>query len=115
MKYIKNYIGRRQTMLVATGLALVFGLPAVASAQLGVLGQSQLAASGGVRGTDSAYDPVNHVYLTVSAYGTVKGVFVNTNQQPIGSAFSLNGDPDLNQIFAHYPRVAYSPHIPGGG
>jgi hypothetical protein len=109
----KDHLSR--AAIAAGGLALALSMPSTASAQLGVLGGSNRIVTGGVRGTDSAFDPVNHIFLTVGAYGTVQGAFVDANQQAIGAPFSLNDSPDPNVIFAHYPRVTYSPHINGTG
>jgi hypothetical protein len=104
-------------VMAAGALTVLF--PATSSAQLSAMGGSTLAAPGGVRGTDSAYDPVNQVWLMVGAYGAVKGVFVSMPADPyappvIGTPFSLNDDPDLNLIFAHFARVVYSPHVFNG-
>jgi hypothetical protein len=80
-----------------------------AFAQLSRIGANPLLIAVATRGSDSAYDPVNNVYLNVSAYGSVFGVFSNTSGDPV-SSFQINS----TNGFAHYPRVAYSPHVSNG-
>jgi hypothetical protein len=61
-----------------------------------------------VRGTDTAFDPINRVYIVVSAYGPVNVAFVNEAGAPLTSPIQLSGG------FAQYPRVAFSPHVFNG-
>jgi len=60
-----------------------------------------------VFGTDSAYDPVNHLYLTVGAYGVMRGVCSNTAGAVVVPSFTINTvvPPKFG---AHYPRVKYN-------
>jgi hypothetical protein len=60
-----------------------------------------------VFGTDSAYDPVNHLYLTVGAYGVLRGVCSNTAGAVVVPSFTINTiiPPKFG---AHYPRVKYN-------
>lgn len=107
-------VSRSSRHLVAgllASLVLTLSVPSVASAQLSAFGASKLAASGAARGTDSAYDPINHVWLVVTAYGAVSGVFVTDDGVSLGGAFTLNGATD---VFAHYPRATYSRDLNSG-
>jgi hypothetical protein len=68
-----------------------------------------------VRGTDTAYDPVNNVYLVVGSTAgntmtPLYGVFTNAAGVPITSLFQINTDGWM----AHFPRVTYSPHVSNG-
>jgi hypothetical protein len=81
-----------------------------ASAQLTPSGGSFLTIAGGTRGTASAYDSKNNVFLAVSAYGPVNGRLV----KPDGTFASAPFQIDLVTTFSHYPSVAYSPHIDSG-
>src|SRR5881227_2800879 len=93
--------------------------PSLAAAQLSRVGVSQgiLSLPQLVRGTDIAYDPVNGVYLFIGANGSMGGVFTDatgsivpgTSQFPIGSAKG-----GINNIFAAFPRVRYSPDVNSG-
>jgi hypothetical protein len=60
-----------------------------------------------VFGTDSAYDPVNHLYLTVGAYGVLRGVCSNTAGNVVVPSFTINTIAP-GRFGAHYPRVRYN-------
>ena len=90
------------------------GVPSVARAQLSAFGASQLSIAGPARGTDSAYDKVNHVYMVVTAYGTPMAEFHNENGAAIAGPFVLNVTAPGAPIFAHYPRAVYSQDLNGG-
>ena len=68
-----------------------------------------------VRGTDTAYDPVNKVFLVVGSTSgnsitPLFGVFTNTAGAPITAPFQINVPGE----HAHFPRVVYSPHVGNG-
>ena len=102
----------RQTPYLAAGLALCGVLCSArpAAAQLTASGPSFLVAPVGVRGTASAYDPQNNRFLVVAAYGPVTGRLVKPDGTFATDPFQI----DLVTSFAHYPSVAYSPHVDGG-
>ena len=101
---MRSYCG----ILVAGLLAATIGT-APASAQTAFrLGPSTPAIAAFVRGTSVAYDYKNGVYLVVGAYGNLNGVFV-TADGALGTPFTISGP------FSHFPSVAYSPDINGGG
>ncbi len=99
----------RRIARVVVGLVALASISTPAFAQLSRVGNNPLLFGATTRGTDSAYDPVNRVYLNVSAYGSVYGVFSNTNGDPVSSLL-INSTTG----FAHYPRVVYSPHVRNG-
>ena len=101
-------VGRRLALLLLTaGATLSIVTPA--AAQLSRIGSNPALIATGMRGTDSAYDPANGVYLVVGAYGATWGAFTNTSGEVL-STFQINGSGG----FAHFPRVAYSPHVSNG-
>src|SRR5882672_639350 len=63
------------------------------------------------RGSAVAYDSVNHVYLVVSTYGTLRGRFVDRNGTPLGAPFLIQSTAN----YTHFPTVAFSPDANGGG
>ena len=86
-----------------------------AFAQASALGSSFAIYGAVSRGSAVAYDTKNHVYLVVSAYGTVSARFVSADGTALpycissGSNFTVGG-----AAFGHFPRVAYSPDANGG-
>jgi hypothetical protein len=88
----------------------------IAGAQtLSRLGPSITAISGGVRGSNIAYDFKNSVYLVVSAHGNLNGRFITADGALIGSPFPIqSGDPALGGGWTHFPGVSYSPDANGG-
>jgi hypothetical protein len=84
-------------------------------AQASALGSSFAIYGAVSRGSAVAYDTKNHVYLVVSAYGTVSARFVSADGTGLpycissGSNFTVGG-----AAFGHFPRVAYSPDANGG-
>src|SRR5215207_10624023 len=106
---VSNHCDGRGVALIAIGLLALVSISTPAFAQLSRVGANPLLFGATTRGTDSAYDPVNGVYLNVSAYGSVYGVFSNTSGNPV-SSFLINSTTG----FAHYPRVAYSPNVSNG-
>jgi hypothetical protein len=100
---------RRVTQIFVPLLALmVWATPG--AAQLTPIGSNPLLLATGMRGSDVAYDPVHDVYLVVGAYGPVWGAFANAN----GDLLSFVHINNTGSGFAHYPRVAYSPHVSNG-
>ena len=97
---------------VAT-VAIGILLPTAASAQISRVGISVGSLEPGIsmRGTDTAYDPVRDVYLLVTGYGPVFGVFVNAMGVPVTGAFAVM---DGSLGWAHFPRAEYSPDVLGG-
>ena len=63
------------------------------------------------RGSAVAYDSVNHVYLVVSTFGTLRGRFVDRNGTPLGAPFLIQSSAN----YTHFPTVAFSPDADGGG
>jgi hypothetical protein len=106
-----NSSGSRIRLVLLLAGMTVF-VPSVASAQLSAFGASKMAVGAPVRGTDSAFDPVNHVFLVVGAYGPVQGTFTAPDGTVVSGTFDLN-IPN-GGIFAHYPRVVYSPGVNNG-
>jgi hypothetical protein len=100
----------------ACGIAVFAALLAAPSAGYGEarrLGETVGLFGGAVKGSASAYDPRNDVFLVVSAYGEVRGRFVTASGALLGSgAFSLREAG--NGFFGHAPRVAYSPDANNG-
>jgi hypothetical protein len=97
----------------ATALACA-AMETPARAQASALGSSFLVYAAAARGSATAYDSKNHVYLVVSAYGAVTGRFVSADGAMMpncasGAFFVLGG-----AAFGHFPRVAYSPDANGG-
>src|SRR5688500_9095286 len=85
--------------------------PTKAFAQVSRIGEAvSLWSDGGARGSDIAFDSKNNVYLVVSAWGTVRGRYMNADGVALGTAFIIQANPYL----AHFPRVAYSPDAAGG-
>ena len=78
-------------------------------AQLSRIGATTLTFSAALRGTDTAFDPDNNVYLVVNAYGTTIGAFVSTTGAPLGAPFQISSTPE----HAAYPRVVFY-RTPGG-
>ena len=67
-------------------------------------------AAGAVRGSAVAYDPVHGVYLVVGAYGSARGIFVNTDGVPVSASFLIAPQTE----WAHFPRVVYSAGLANG-
>jgi hypothetical protein len=85
---------------------------APASAQVSRIGNSiGMLEPGQMRGTDTAYDPGRDVYLLVTGYGAVYGIFVNGQGEPVTGAFVIM---DGTLGFGHFPRAQYSRDALGG-
>ncbi len=100
--------------VVALGVlgGLLTSMPAYA--QLSRVGPSTAAYYPGsvMRGTDTAYDPVNDVFLLVMAYGPVYGVFVSgATGAAVTPGFTI-ADGSLG--FSSFPAVEYSPQANKG-
>lgn len=106
-RFALDSLRRTAVLLLVVGACLASAAPALA--QLGRIGTNPLLLTTGMRGTDSAYDPVNGVYLVVGAYGATWGAFASTSGDVL-STFRINGAGG----FAHFARVAYSPHVSNG-
>ncbi len=63
-------------------------------------------------GNDIAYDPVNNIYLSVAAYGSVYGVFVSSSGTAASAPFSIGSASSAS--YGHYPRAIYSRDLNGG-
>ena len=81
--------------------------PTAATAQTSRLGPSVVAIPTYTKGSNVAYDYKNGVYLVVSAFGNLNGVFV-TADGSVGAPFTIQGP------YTHFPGVAYSPDLNGG-
>jgi hypothetical protein len=101
-----NYRGILAGVLLVTTL----GTTSAAALTGARLGPSVTAITAPVRGSAVAYDPANHVYLVVSAYGALNGQFVGADGTLIGGPFAI----PTSTAFSHYPRVAYSPDADAG-
>lgn len=101
---------RRHSGRLVFAAALLCLLPSVSRAQLVPVGPSTPVIGGAplVRGTDTAFDSINRVYLVISAFGPVTGIFVNEAGAPVSAAIPISGG------YGQYPRVAFSPHVFGG-
>ena len=62
-------------------------------------------------GNDIAYDPGRDIYLGVIGYGPVFGAF-STETGDLIASFRITAPASTS--FAHYPKVAYSPHLNAG-
>jgi hypothetical protein len=96
-------------------LAAIFLCAPPASAQLSRVGTNPNLGAAPVRGTDTAFDPINNVYLVVgsTAGNTINplfGVFANTSGVPVTAPFQVNNGGQ----HAHFPRAVYSPHVSNG-
>ena len=105
------HVGR--VSLAALAAVLLSSPPA--AAQLARIGVNPDTGAAPVRGTDTAFDPVNNVYLVVGAtagnsFTPLFGVFVNPQGAPVTSPFQIN-NPNAH---AHFPRAVYSPHVSNG-
>lgn len=100
---------RKLSRLAAVALTLAIGTTSTAEATVARAGATLAAIVAASRGNAAAYDPINHVYLVVSAQGTVFGRFVDRNGNSLGSPFAISG-PN----FAAYPRATFSPDANGG-
>jgi FG-GAP-like repeat len=102
------------------GLAFLFVLvalvrPSPVAAQISKSGPSKPVIPGGTNiGSDVAYDPVHQVYLVVSGYGIVRGVFVNTAGDAVTAPFQFGSANGADAAYASYPRVAFSQEVNGG-
>ncbi len=99
---------------IATLVAILMWAPP-ASAQLSRVGDNPNLGASPVRGTDTAFDPVNHVYLVVgsTAGNTITplfGVFTTASGAALTPPFQIN-NPGQH---AHFPRVVYSPDVSNG-
>ena len=104
--------GRRALALAAVMLTGIVGVTP-AHAQLSVLGSPTQVHGALVRGSDPQHDPVNDVYLVVTAYGPVAGIFVNALGVPVTSAFLIKASTG-GVGFSAYVRAKYSPEANGG-
>jgi hypothetical protein len=93
--------------------AIVLALTAAATSEATVIrvGSTVPIILASSRGNATAYDPVNHVYLVVSANGVVWGRFVDRNGNIVGAAFAIQGNP---AIYGAYPRATFSPNANNG-
>jgi hypothetical protein len=64
-----------------------------------------------MRGTDTAYDPINNVYLLVVGNGPILGIFVNPAGYPVSAPFHIM---DGTLGWGHFPRAKYGAHVVNG-
>jgi hypothetical protein len=95
-------------------LLAILLMAAPARAQLSDVGATNpiLFQASALIGNDACYDPTNHVYLLVVAYGNVFGAFVTTAGAKI-STFGI-GSANPSAPFGHYARCVYSPELNSG-
>ena len=91
-------------------LVVLVGMASPASAQLWTLPPPVKLMDESVRGIDSSHDPVNDVFLSVGAFGLVRGVFANSFGEPIGASFTISAGTG----HSNYTRVLYSRDLNGG-
>ncbi len=91
-------------------LVVLVGIASPVSAQLWTLPPPVKLMETSVRGIDSAYDPVNDVFLGVGAFGFVTGVFANSVGEPIGGEITISSGAG----HSNYTRVHYSRDLNGG-
>jgi hypothetical protein len=107
--------GAKSALVSWVGAVTVLALlcsAAPAAAQLARIGISvgELEPGLTMRGTDTAYDPVNDVFLLLTGNGPILGIFINSAGIPITAPFTIM---DGSLGWGHFPRAEYSPHIPG--
>ena len=99
----------RATRILSVLSALLLGAFAMntahAWAQAGPVGTSVQQYSGGVRWPDVAYDSYNRVFLVVWGPGTIRGIFVSEDGNPIGSSFRISDSTP----WAQTPRAVFNP------
>jgi hypothetical protein len=83
----------------------------VAHAAAARKGPTSRAIEAATRGSAVAYDSINKVYLVVGSHGVLRGRFIAADGGLIGAPFTIQANPSN---FAHFPRVAFSPHADGG-
>lgn len=99
----------RSSMLLPA-IALI--APSLAFAQAAPVGSTTPVLNTYSRGSSVAFDPVNKVYLVISAYNTpVNAIFINES----GAAASAPFVVGPTCAGAHFPRAAYSPDADNGG
>ena len=108
----RSLMNRRALAVAAVALSVV-AWASPASAQLSNLGNVGTAHGALARGTDPQHDPSRDVYLVVSAYGSVTGIFVNQLGVPVTAPFTIKSVAG-EYPFAAYPRAKYSPHVNNG-
>ncbi|MFO7691655.1 MAG: InlB B-repeat-containing protein, partial [Vicinamibacterales bacterium] len=99
----------RATRILSVLPALLLGVfvmsTAHAWAQAGPVGTSVQQYAGGVRWPDVAYDSHNRVFLVVWGPGTIRGIFVSEDGNPIGSSFRISDSTP----WAQTPRAVFNP------
>ena len=105
----------RPVLLPVMALVVTFLSATPAWAQLARIGVNPYLGAVPVRGTDTAFDPVNNVYLVVGSTAgnnitPLFGVFADTSGNPITAPFQINNAGQ----HAHFARVVYSPHVSNG-
>ncbi len=75
-----------------------------------LIGTMQEISAPAIKGTDTAYDPVHHVYLVIDAYFPAVAWFANSNGARATGFFDIaRGGGGF-----HFPRARYSPDVNGG-
>jgi hypothetical protein len=103
--------GSRWKAASIAALALIL-VSVAAPARAQIVSLAAAAAAHGInsRGTDAAHDPANNVYLVVSSFIVVQGIFVNANGVPVTAPFTISsGTGHVN-----FTRARYSPHVNNG-
>ncbi len=96
---------------VLCALVAAAATPARVEAQITRIGATANILQIQARGTSVAYDTRNDVYLVVTTFGVLRGLFVSADGVPLGAAFVIQAAPGN---FSHFPRVAYSPDANAG-
>src|SRR3990167_3072357 len=111
-----DMIARRLCWWVLVALVCVLADHADVSAQLSragnvsMIGTATQIGAPAIKGTDTAYDPVNKVYLIINAYFPSVAWFVNSSGAPVTQFFDIaRGGGGF-----HFPRARYSPQLNDG-
>jgi hypothetical protein len=106
---MKNALGWTRSLCLAAALVFPLVFAPDASAQISRAGNIEnLAAIGGAKGNDVAYDPAHDQYLVLHAFFPVDGFFTN-NKGVRQNSFRIRSGG-----VAEFPRAAYSPDVNGG-
>jgi hypothetical protein len=97
-------------VMAGVAVALLWSLPAAAQLSRVTSSMGEIEPGAVMRGTDTAYDPANGVFLLVTGNGPVFGMFVDGLGQQLTGTFTIW---DGLGGHAHFPRAEYSPHAGG--
>jgi hypothetical protein len=103
-----------KTLRVSLAAALLCAAVATSEAAVTRLGATTVAIAIATRGSNVAYDSVNHVYLAVSTAtfggGAVRGRFIDKAGVPMGAPFMIQASANPT----HFPAVTFSKDADGG-